>query len=528
MKTQFFILLISLLFTTLSQASDLPAALVPLQEKLFQTSYKSVAKDFKTAHPEYKIPAEAKPPVFNPKLSRNEWLDLFIDTLVAQSSVPKDKVAVFKTSAIEMFTSYSRNVGFARVAFLSVESERLAAAKGFGKAKSVKPTQLPESYPPNHTMDMVGYVNERFSTILQDFVKSQKTPLYLHDSNCADAYAFQQSDGFSQAVRFMGARDNSNSQYFFAVNPKTTKFRFAVCDLRGQDDVTRIVALLGPIFYKAGATMVSHQVKAPIFVFNSKGRDFKVSPREDRVVIGFQNTVWWEFYSANKEDWQRIILTDEGTDVSLIENKRTGARIISVENVYGDDIVETLDLLYKKGFRRFVYMGTCGGLDPEFKIGDTLIPNRFLDKDDKIIEFKNSAREKYLVLPDAANIIRDTIQGWVPTLAVETKDYMMTLQKKAQAIDVESLYFAKYFNSHEALEQSFLAVVSDTPLGHMTYEQENATRGIPLKSIKKLVPQIFVTKVDKAEDAKRAVASKKVTTEPPVIWLGPDLYEKSW
>ncbi len=528
MKTQFLVLLIPLLLTTLSQASDLPAALVPLQEKLFQTSYKSFAKDFRTAHPEYKIPAEAKAPVFNPKLSRNEWLDLYINTLLAQISVPKDHVEAFKGSAKEMFTSYSRNVGFARVPFLSVESERLAAAKGSGKAKAVRPTTLPESYLPNHTMDMVGYVNERFSAILQDFVKSQKTPLYLHDSNCADAYAFQRSEGFNQAVRFMGARDNSNSQYFFAVNPKTSAYRFAVCDLRGQDDVTRIVALLGPIFNKAGATMVLHQVKAPILAFNSKGRALKVRSREDRVVLGFQNTIWWEFYTTNKEDWQRIPLTDEGTDVSLFENKRTGANIISVENVYGDDIVEALDILYKKGYRRFIYMGSCGGLDPEFKIGDVLIPNRFLDKDNKIIEFKNSAGQKYLALPGAGNIIRDTIQGWVPTLAVETKDHMMDMQKKAQAIDIESLYFGKFFNSHEALEQSLLVTVSDTPLGHMTYEQENVTRGIPMKSIKRLVPQIFVTKVEKEDGGKRAVASRKATTEPPVIWLGPDLYEKSW
>ena len=178
--------------------------------------------------------------------------------------------------------------------------------------------------------------------------------------------------------------------------------------------------------------------------------------------------------------------------MALFHNAKTGSRIVSVENVYGDEMVETLEVLYAKGCRRFVYMGTSGALDPKLNIGDVLIPNRFLMPDGSWFRFENGARAFPLAINAPATIVRDTAQGWVGTLIEETRDHIGALGSSgAQAIDVESRYFAEFFSRHPATETAVIVTVSDTPLGTATYNQENATRAIPMESITALVPEIL-------------------------------------
>jgi hypothetical protein len=100
-------------------------------------------------------------------------------------------------------------------------------------------------------------------------------------------------------------------------------------------------------------------------------------------------------------------------------------------------------------------------------------------------------------------------------------------RRNVQALDVESVYVAKFMNAHrDVTEHSILLTVSDNPLGKMTYQQENLTREIPMNSVKMIVPQLFLKIPETA--TKRKVSSVPFAAKKAPLWLGPDLFEKEW
>ncbi len=114
-----------------------------------------------------------------------------------------------------------------------------------------------------------------------------------------------------------------------------------------------------------------------------------------------------------------------------------------------------------------------------------------------------------LVTP--SKIVPGTVQGWVPTLIVETKPFLQGLRDQGvNAVDVETRYFAEFFNEHKATEQSLILVASDQPLGKMTYDQQNATRFYPMNTIKKMVPHIMNYSMLSRKKTDFAAAHRKV------------------
>lgn len=481
------------IFTSVGQPSlaqtdaELPKPLLQLQQQLLEDAYPQFLNDL---HDKYPSLIYTTPPPFKPSLGRNDWLDYYIDWTVEQNSMDGKSINAFKTAAKNMFTSYTRNVGYARLPY--IESGPEVPGKGSANTRSIQKIKLAPSYPEDHTLDVKKYVDGRFPEALQNFLRNRLINLYLHDCSCQDAFSYHHLQGYAQAYHFMGMRDRSDSPFMFSYNSKINKYRFVICDMHGQDAITRIIGILGPVIYHAQAFIVNHTVKSPLIGFNSKGRDYKVNIGLDRVVIGFQNTVWWQLYSASS-DWQMIELTDTGTSVVLLYNKKTHDRLVSVENVYGDEMIEVLTTLYNKGFRRFVYLGTAGGFGNQIHIGDVLIPTLYEKVSGGFTEFDNSAKKFSIQLPSPLKVIVQTRQGWVPSLIVETKSMMRAMQDRGvHALDIESRYFADFFNAQPyKLESSVLLTISDLPLGTVNYEKENATRAIPMESIKRLVNQLF-------------------------------------
>jgi hypothetical protein len=468
----------------------LPSELLPIQTRLFQEAFSSFVRDFGGAHPELALEqATIVAPAFDPKLSRSDWIDAFADQVAL--SIHAANADKLKSDARDMFTSYYHDQGYARVSYLeAVAPEKLA---GSSAGVTSTPVALPSAFPSPHTLDVPTYVAERFPIALQEFVSAHSVPLYIDHSNCADAYAYQATQGFTRAVRFMGDRDSPDSQYLFVENPDFGSYRFVVCDINGNDDETRIVAMLGPIFFKAGASSVRHAHPSPLFDWTEEGAALSLDPERDQVVIGFQNTVWWQLTTAPDGNvWQRSSLTRSGIDVALFVRTDTHQAVLSIENVYGDEMVEALTTLYAKGARKFVYMGTAGALDPALKIGDVLIPQRFLKPDGSWVPFTNGALSMGLALDSGAQVLAGSAQGWVGTLIEETVAHVQDLRTQgAQAIDVETRYFAEFFASHESREKAIVLVVSDTPLGSLNYDKENETRAIPMESITSLLPRIL-------------------------------------
>jgi hypothetical protein len=277
-----------------------------------------------------------------------------------------------------------------------------------------------------------------------------------------------------------------------AYNPKTTKYRFVVCNIYGNDDKTRTIDLLGPIFASQPSYFVQHVNKAPLFHFNAEGTALNIDPQTDHVLIGFQGTVWWKLKEGTPGEWRQDILNTDGSDISLFYNSKTKEQIISLSSVYGDEILDALEALYNKGARHFVLLGTGGGLDGKLNVGDILLPARYQQTDGSWTTFANAAEKLNLSLNAPQKILHGESQGWVPDLEAETKPYIGKLRDSGvQAIDIESKYFAQFAIAHPDVEAIAVISVSDLPLGALTYDQENAVRDIPMESITAVFPQIL-------------------------------------
>jgi hypothetical protein len=243
--------------------------------------------------------------------------------------------------------------------------------------------------------------------------------------------------------------------------------------------------------------MVHHIKPESLFHFNATGDSFKFGIN-DRVFIGYQNTVWWQLHtSAAGADWKREPLTQGGLEADLFYNTKSGQRIVSVANCYGDEMSSTLESLYSKGARRFDYFGTAGGLAGSLHIGDVLIPTRFryrpvLGSAAQSVTFDNSALKFNLKPAPGAQIKLGSQQDWVPTLIEESVANVESMRDAgSQAMDVESRYIGEFFLNHAAAEKSVVIIVSDLPLGGETYVDAGAHRGSDFDSVNAALSQIL-------------------------------------
>jgi len=477
-----------------ADVAPLPAEFTAIQRAFFHHAHRDFLRGLVSALPEAQEQIGAiREPVFDPGLSRNEWLQVFIEralsVLVDAQAVTTADVPRLRTMLEDKFFSYHNDEGFARFAYLQVYQ-----ARGAGRATPVMTIEelaLPAAYPRDHTLDLDGYVGERFPKELQAFIRASRAELYFDDSSCEDAFTAQKREGFDRAVRFMGKLDNPDSQFFFALNREFGRVRFVACEMAGRDARTRLAKMIGPAFTGRSAVVVKHQKPQPILFFTDEGDKLSLDGLRDRVVIGFQNTVWWFLKTKAPAAWVRANLSLGGADVAVFRNRQSGERILSVANVYGDEMSQALGILYGRGLRRFLYLGTGGGLGEGVKIGDVLLPRAFVKPDGSTFDFQNHLSTR-LVLPEPRRIHHESRQGWVATLVDETKSHMLEMKASGlDALDIESRYFAEFFLSHPAREAAVVITISDLPLGEMNYNQSSATRSIPMDSITRVIDQIL-------------------------------------
>ena len=459
-----------------------------IQSKLYVQAFRSYVSDLTKMAPELKLDGAAIPdPSFDSKLSRNEWIKAYSEWVAAKKQLSEQDTRHLVDTSAEGFQSYYKGEAFARVPFLSsIQLDKTPDKPEVGAVTSIP---LIRAYPKPHTLDVEEYVNARFPDSLQKFFSDKQVKFFAHNGSCPDTVAYHYHQGYTEPQRFHGPRDNQESTYLLLRNPKNSSYRFAVCHLVGNDGLTRITKILGPSFKQPTAQFVGHKSEAPLFEFNDEGKRLQLTAN-DRVIVGFQNTVWWHLAASPK--WERVPLTSGGADAAIFRNKETGERIISVWNVYGDEMKEVLKTFYEKGGQRFVYIGTSGGMDPNYKIGDVLLPTQFQQKDGTWLAFDNDGTKMTLGAQGKVRILKKTRQGWIATLIEETTAKMEEIRDSGvQALDIESLYFAEFFKDHPALEKTVMVTVSDLPLGKHTYADENATRSIPLASVKQLLPELL-------------------------------------
>jgi len=497
-------------------ADTRPPSLEVVQKQLFDESFKTFLTEFGKNNKQYNVKAsDVTAPDYDANLKRDEWLSSFSEAVSRANKLSPNDAAALKAKAQEQFTSYFHNQGYSRMAYLQPLPSDFSTGYS-ATAKKVTPIDLPQNYPADSTIDIHSYIDGRFPASLQSFFKNTKATFYMDDSTCRDAAAYQAAHGFTTAIRYMGTRDNPESTFMIFHNPSKNQYRFLACQIFGADDKTKAIDMFGPLFYPRKAYFVQHTTKAPLFAWNDEGRALRIDPVVDRVIIGFQNTIWW---SIHEGDWKRDSLNTDGTDVSLFYNAKTKEQIISIASVYGDEMLDTLAVLYARGARRFILAGTSGGLDSKVNLGDVLLPNRFQETDGHWVPYTNAAEKYKLSVDSPVKIVHGSAQGWVPDLEVETRPNMTKMQSEGvQAIDIESKYFAEFANSHPDIESSVIISVSDLVLGTLTYDQESVTRKIPMTVVDSLVPLILSATTAKQKSAdNRSVPDLKNGPSPASV-----------
>ncbi len=477
-------------------ASNLmPSSIYKIGQELHRNNFDRFKSEMRQKLPELSW-GDLKSPDFEVEVTRLEWRDRFIDTAINQSGFSSAQAQSFSILANEYLTSYFHNLPYARIDFIQERRPLTTALSQPKEVYRLEHLNLQRHFRKNHTLDVFKYVDERFPRVLQNFVKDERIPLYLHNTGCEKVQLFHSNQNFSRAFSFMSLRDTPDSQTMIVYNETKGTYRIAICNIRGEDDKIRIMEILGPIFYGKSAFMVRHKNSDSLIGENDRARELKINSSRDFAVIGFQNTVWSALSDSDPQHWSRISLSESGADLSVFEGPEFN--IVSLSNVYGDEILQGLDYLYKKGLRRFVYLGTAGALNRKLQIGDLLLPTHFMNGN-KNLTLVNSLENLFKRLEPEFSIRMDsldriesksrtylgTTQGRVSTLMLETKPFLLHLQELGiDAIDVEAVYFAKFFTSHSFLDFRVAIVVSDLPLGSMSYDQENLSRAIPMNTIK--------------------------------------------
>ena len=492
---------------------SLPPELVKVQIDFYDESFKFYINSLSTEAPDLIDSLKRiKTSPFDSDSSRNGWIEAFEKQVekMLKSSHEKENFMRIKQKVGKTLFSYFQGSTFARVPFIRPMTHPKSKAPKT-RRHEVK-FKSAYSHEP-HTMDVETYVNERFPKSLRTFLTEKKAPMFIHNGTCNDTIAYHNADGYTEAYRFESNRDGSESPYLLLRNPIDDSYHFAMCPVIGQDGVTRISEILGPVVHKAGGYVIKHEKPSPLFIIDEPHNSslLKLDPIKDRVIIGFQNTIWGTLKRLAPDDWEKHQLTTSGADAALYVNKKTGERIINTWNVYGDELTEALETFYKRGARRFAFFGTAGGLADSIRVGDMLAPSRFYDEATKQwIPFQNCAG---LISKE----VKEVSQGWVPTLIDETIEKIKSMHSMGvDSIDIESKYFGKFAASHELNESLVALTVSDTPLSGHTFTDEHGTRTGGIGSIRDLAAA-YILKSKCMKSQAIEVAVKQVTEQGSLL-----------
>ncbi len=470
-----------------------PPKLVELQQRLFQRAYRAYLSQMRKSSPEFNMTSENySPPEFEIEKKREEWVEIFARKAFEQGlckSGPFSALSDLIDKSLKQFIYYPQ--GRETALFMTIEEipgpEKISR-RADARCRKI---ELPCCWPADHTLNVARYVGGLLPEELQDFILGNDVQLVLHNSDFVDAFAFQWEQGYSRAFAFKGDRGEVRGRVFIAVSDGLPPcYRLVAYQVRGEDSQKLYTEAIGP-FFQGPALFVQHQFPAPISKFMITVADDLISSK-DLVVVGYQNALWRFLSGPNfNAEWTREFLTTDGIEIDLFANGRTGQKLFSVRNMYGDEILEMLDLLWQKGCRRCVYLGSTGALDPEIEVGDLLMPTEFIGANLESFSFANGACEMPINAVSPVKVLRCTRQGAVATLIEETREKMRSMADLGiQAIDIETRYFAKFFKDRR-VEASIILAVTDLPLGKTKLDEGYEINFVAVRSICQIFPALI-------------------------------------
>jgi hypothetical protein len=367
-----------------------------------------------------------------------------------------------------------------------------------GSTEAVKVTQRPVacSAPPGkYNMNIAQYTSDRFPNSFANFLRAQfptrsilPSDIYTHNQTLEEAYPFHRRDGFDTFYFLQTRRGQLHRSIYIAVRANPHAYRVVFTNLRGLDQEADVYCQISHSGTFSSMHSVHANVELPLFVFNPAGVSLKLNDK-DWLLFGFKGK--WEKILL-KQNWQRRPLVKQGLDIDLFTHPTIKQRLVVARNVYGDDANIIMDTFYKKGARQVIYLGTAGAI-ANYKVGDVVTPDEFIDITNVAVPFKKNMAHAYRAeLSKQVTVHDQTKHGRVPTIYHETLALLDNWRTKSiAALDVEGFYLAKFARSHPDLKMAALFVISDQTLGESTIDESEARLDVIDDSVYKLVAFFF-------------------------------------
>lgn len=342
-----------------------------------------------------------------------------------------------------------------------------------------------------YNADMDQYLADRFPRSFAAFLKTKAgetsvvpVELYVHNHPVDEAYDFHRSAGYAELYFIQTRRGQFHRDIYLAVKTKPLAYRVVVAGVRGNDRQANVSCQIHRADVFRQYRFVQSRQAQPLFVLNPRGRDLRLN-RDDLLLFGFKGA-WTK--RLLEQNWQRRPLTKDGLDIELFTHPGSKQKLVVARNVYGDDAEIVLRTFYDKGARGVLYLGSVGAV-ADYRIGDVVIPNEFVDDRNNTVPFRNNfARAYQSDLASLVTVHGDIRQAWAQTLFHETTTRLLEWRARSVgAVDIEGLYLGRFAQRHKDLAIAALFVVSDQTMGEITIDETNAQRGLIDDSVDKLV-----------------------------------------
>jgi nicotinic acid mononucleotide adenylyltransferase len=507
--------------------------LAALQKSLFEESWKGFLKDLRTACPSISNQKEcadlgsawdsisiatddsmgrtdtknfsANVLIYKRAQSGDRWAEKFMNVALKPLQ-GSERYAQFKPVAEDMSSKIYEGYPDDKLFHLRkvfVPKQRLPM-------EPLKVSQQPASCSPPrgpYHMDIVDYTSDRFPLAFAAFLREQfrkrsilPTELYVHNQAVEAAYEFHRRNGFDTLYFLQTRRGQLHRNIYLVVRTKPLAYRVIFSNVRGRDQEADVFCQI----YHSNTFSSFHWVQATpglrLFVFNPSGTGLKLNDK-DWLLFGFKGK-WTKILL--EQGWQLQPLVKEGLDIGLFTHPTIKQRLVVARNVYGDDTNIILDTFYKKGVRQIVYLGTSGAI-ADYRIAAVTIPDEVVDNKISVPFGRNLAHPYGADLSKQLAVHDSTKHGRVQTVYQETLALLSDWQSRSvAAMDVESIYLARFATEHSDVKMSAFFVISDQTLGDSTIGADESHLNIIDESVYKLVAFLLPRVVTPAAQAPKS------------------------
>ncbi|MFH1618371.1 MAG: hypothetical protein ABIG11_00545 [bacterium] len=436
-----------------------PKELEELDNCLYQDSFAYAADAFKTAFPEIDF-KEIRLPEYIPAQSPLARTDSFIRAGLKAAETGEHSVSEFEKKARTLLIKNTAAKQYPGIFYIS-EYVPLDAAE-IDDAQKEHKIELPApADQKNYRMDIRRYTAMRIPPALQNFVRDNRIIPYMQSGDDGQAVSYHKRFGYDKFYRINTPKFQRTM--LLAGSSKTGAWRLLLTGIYGNERAEHMKRLLS--LFVREAFMVSHR-RTALDEFNAliSTCSFGV---DDAAMIG-RGDSFQEAAAA-----RGLNCEEKPGSLGYRLCAKSGFRgiLVFLSEIYGDDLRFLLNALYDKGIRKFVYTGTAGGLDNNFKLGDITAPSEYV---------KNS-REKSRIInhmslcgmePGKENAPLSTRQAVVDSPLDETVKKLNAMSSAgAQSVDVETAYFQEFTAGHPDAAAAFFAIIADSPLEGDTLDQ---------------------------------------------------------